>query len=81
MVNVPLDVMIDISFMYGCYIDPKELHRGWSYFWSNSELRYRKGERDPDCPPNTYRTDIQRRMPKAKSEIKFKNDTKKKTKT
>jgi hypothetical protein len=80
MENVPSDAMTDSSCFYGCFISPEELTRGWIYFWTNNELRYRRGERDPDCPPNTYRTDIQRRMPKARSELKFRNDTKRKVK-
>lgn len=70
MVSVPLDVMIDIINMLRCYISSEELSRGWMRFWSNNELRYRKGERDPDCPPNTYRTDIPRKLSKPKTEFK-----------
>ena len=70
MVSVLLDVMIDIINMLRCYISSEELSRGWMRFWSNNELRYRKGERDPDCPPNTYRTDIPRKLSKPKTEFK-----------
>lgn len=70
MVNVPLDAMTDTNCYYGCYVSPEELSRGWMHFWTNNELRYRKGERDPDCPPNTYRTNIQRRLPKRDTNYK-----------
>jgi len=79
MENVHLDVMIDIVFR--SYISPEELSRAWMRFWSNNELRYRKGERDPDCPLNTYRTDIPRKLSKPKTDFKFRNERKKKTNT
>ena len=60
--------------MLKCYISPEQLRTACLYFWSNNELRYRRGERDPDCPPNTYRTDIPRRMSKSRTELKFKNE-------
>ena len=79
MVNVRLDAMSDMDYLFGPYLSLDEINRGWQYFWSNCELRYREGERDPDCPKNTWRTDIQRKMPKAKSELKFKNEQKRST--
>jgi len=33
--------MIDI--VYRSYISSEELNRAWMRFWSNNELRYRKG--------------------------------------
>jgi hypothetical protein len=77
--NVPLDVMDDMDYMFGTLLSSEEINRGWRYFWSNCELRYREGERDPDCPANTWRTDIPRRMPKARAELNFRNERKKKT--
>ena len=50
--NAPLDAMTsEFSLIYGKLIGLEEFNRGWRYFWANNELRYRKGERDPDCPP------------------------------
>jgi len=74
MENVLLDAMDDMDYLYGALLSTEEVNRGWHRFWSNCELRYREGERDPDCPPNTWRTDIQRKMPKAKSELNFRNE-------
>ena len=71
--------MDDMDYFYGTLLSTEEINRGWQKFWSNCELRYREGERDPDCPANTWRTDIQRKMPKAKSEINFKNEQKRST--
>ena len=79
MVNAPLDVMDDFVSCYGTLLTCEEINRGWQHFWSNCELRYREGERDPDCPPNTWRTDIQRKMPKVKSDLIFKNEQKRST--
>ena len=72
--------MDDMDYLYCPFISPEEINRGWRKFWANCELRFRKGERDPDCPKNTYRTDIQRKMPTAKSELKFKNEQRRGTK-
>lgn len=77
--NVLLDAMDDMDYLYGTLLSTEEINRGWRRFWSNCELRYREGERDPDCPANTWRTDIPRRMPKARAELNFRNERKKKT--
>jgi hypothetical protein len=79
MENVPLDVMDDMDYLFGTLLSSEEVNRGWRYFWSNCELRYREGERDPDCPVNTWRTDIPRRMPKSRTELNFKNEQKRST--
>ena len=79
MENVPLDVMDDMDYLFGTLLSSEEVNRGWRYFWSNCELRYREGERDPDCPANTWRTDIPRRMPKSRTELNFKNEQKRST--
>lgn len=76
---VPANAMDDMDYLFGALLSSEEINRGWRYFWSNCELRYREGERDPDCPPNTWRTDIQRRMPKARTELIFKNEQKRST--
>ena len=77
--NAPLDAMTShFSSIYGTLIGLDEFNRGWRYFWANNELRYRKCERDPDCPPNTYRTDIPRKLPTKK--LNFKNDKKRRGK-
>ena len=79
--HAPLDVMDDFVSFYGTLLTCEEINRGWQHFWSNCELRYREGERDPDCPPNTWRTDIQRRMPKVKSDLIFKNEKRRRKRT
>lgn len=79
MVVVRLDAMDDMDYFYGTLLSTEEINRGWRKFWSNCELRYREGERDPDCPANTWRTDIQRKMPKGKTELNFKNEQRRST--
>ena len=78
---VPASAMDDMDYLFGALLSSEEINRGWRYFWSNCELRYREGERDPDCPPNTWRTDIQRRMPKARSELIFRNEKRRRKRT
>ena len=73
--------MDDMDYLYCPFISTEQINRGWQKFWSNCELRYREGERDPDCPKNTWRTDIQRKMPNAQMEINFRNEWKKKINT
>jgi hypothetical protein len=72
--------MDEMDYSYCPFITPEEINRAWQKFWANCELRYREGERNPDCPKNTYRTDIQRKMPTAKSELKFINEQRRGTK-
>ena len=48
MVVVRLDAMDDMDYFYGTLLSTEEVNRGWRKFWSNCELRYREGERDPD---------------------------------
>ena len=72
-------VMDDMEYLFGTLLSSEEINRGWRYFWSNCELRYRKGERDPDCPKNTWRTDIPRKMPKLRTDLIFKNEQRKRS--
>jgi hypothetical protein len=59
-------------------LSTEDANRGFDDFYSNCELRWKEGAREPGCPPNTTRTDIQRKRPKSKTELIFKNERKKK---
>ena len=59
-------------------ISIEEANLAYERFYSNCELRWKEGAREPGCPPNTTRTDIQRKRPRAKTELIFKNERKKK---
>ena len=67
------NAMDDFSHIFGTLISLDDANRGWRHFWANNELRYREGERDPNCPPNTYRTSIPRKMP-ARQNLDFTNE-------
>lgn len=39
----------------------KQVIEAEKYFWSQNELTKKEGAREPDCPPNTIRTNVPRK--------------------
>jgi hypothetical protein len=40
----------------------KQVIEGEKYFWNQNELATKEGYSDPDCPPNTIRTNVPRKL-------------------
>jgi len=69
------------SYYGSVAISIEEANLAFDHFFSNCELRWKEGAREEGCPPNTTRTDIQRKRPKSKTELIFKNKEKIKIKS